>query len=123
MWQRPQAISRAPVPGFPRSGLFAARRVRELGPGVALFLLLWSGLPAPVGAQSRGDLQVAARVVETQPSQLALAQGLDAAIRAPAASTLQSLASIQVEPAAARTGRPAVARRPRGVVTISFLRN
>jgi hypothetical protein len=93
-----------------------------LGAKFALFLLFTMGLPAPLAAQSRGDLQVAARVLETQPSRLALAQGMAVARRAPA-SMPQSLASVQIESGVSETKRLPLGRRPRSVVTISFLRN
>jgi len=113
----PASISRNPG-----SGLLAARRLGELGPALAIFLLVFGGQTAPLRAQSRADLQVAARVLEAQPSRLALTQGLTAARRAPT-FTFQSLASIQVESAVTKTKRLPVGRWPRAVVTISFLRN
>jgi hypothetical protein len=115
-------IPPAPISCLPRLDPFVPRRRGESGAKFVLFLLSLIGLPAPLAAQNRGDLQVAARVLETQPSRLALVQGIAAARRAPA-STPQSLASIQIEPGVTETKRLAVGRRPRAVVTISFLRN
>jgi hypothetical protein len=73
-------------------------------------------------AQDRGTLQVAAQVVSTAPSQLALAAGL-ATVNLRADLAGQTLASIQVatQPGNDPTGRGA--RRPRTLLTISFLRN
>ena len=121
----PQSVTHgSPVPGSVRHGWgpFAARPSGGLGSALAFFLLVFAGLTAPLRAQSRGDLQVAARVLEAQPSRLALTQGLAAARRA-SAFTFQSLASIQVESGVTKTTRLPVGRRPRAVVTISFLRN
>jgi len=122
MPQRLPPVSPASVSIRPGPGPFAARRLGELGPALAILLLLFVALTAPLRAQSRGDLQVAARVLEAQPSRLALAQGLTAARQAPA-DTPQSLASIQIEPVVTKTKRLALGRWPRSVVTISFLRN
>jgi hypothetical protein len=121
----PQGVS--PVPPAPvsvslRSGPFAPRPLGRPGSALAFLLLLFTGLTAPLRAQSRGDLQVAARVLDVQPSRLALTQGLTAARQAPA-FTFQSLATIQVESAVTKTRRLPVGRWPRAVVTISFLRN
>jgi hypothetical protein len=115
-------ISRTSVQGFSRFGHRAALPWAELGTGLAVFLLLAVGRPACLQAQKRGDLQVAARVLESQPSQLALAQGLSAALKLPT-STPQTLASIRVEPVATGDDRLAIGRRKRAVLTIAFLRN
>jgi hypothetical protein len=84
-------------------------------------MLLSPVLGSRLQAQDRGSLQVAAQVVSTAPSQLALAAGL-AAVNLRQASPTQSLASVEVasRPPDALDLR---ARRPRTILTISFLRN
>jgi hypothetical protein len=73
-------------------------------------------------AQDRGTLQVAAQVVSTAPSQLALAVGL-ATVSLRAAPAGQILASIQVATGPGGDRQEKAARRPRTLLTISFLRN
>lgn len=89
---------------------------------VALMLALGALLAQRLEAQSRGSLQVAARVVTTAPSQLALATGL-AAVGLRSAPVTQSLASVRVAPEVREVPRERRIRRPRTVLTISFLRN
>lgn len=91
---------------------------RGLGLGV-LIALLTVVLASPVQAQGRGDLQVAARVLEAGPSRAALAVALGTS----AGARGQALAEISRQPAPATGDAAQLARRPRAVVTIAFLRN
>jgi hypothetical protein len=122
MRQRLPLTCGAPTWSGPPAGEF--RPPRCYAGALALAWLLAS-LPLFGGvarAQDRGTLQVAAQVVSTAPSQLALAAGL-AVVSLRAAPAGQTLASIQVatQPGSDRNGR--TARRPRTLLTISFLRN
>ncbi len=83
--------------------------------GVLTLLLLCA---APARAQSGASLQVAARVVSTEPSRSALALTAES-LRSPAAAVRQStLAQVAVSPAP----RPADLAEPRKV-RVDFLRN
>lgn len=89
---------------------------------LAAILASFPFLESVAQAQDRGTLQVAAQVVSTAPSQLALGAGL-ATVSLRAAPPGQILASIEVatQPGSDRQGK--TARRPRTLLTISFLRN
>jgi len=95
------------------------------GPGPSLgfvlgVALLWLSAGS-VQAQSRGSLQVATQVLPAQPSQLALAQGLSAL--GPGSASQSSLATIELRRVGGFARNPTDAKRPRTVLTISFLRN
>ena len=87
--------------------------------GFALLgLLLVTGV-SPLAAQSQGTLQVAAVVVSSQPSRLALIAAMGQTAR-PTAVAVSQLATVQIGPA-----KPAGAIGPAigSLVTISFVYN
>lgn len=81
------------------------------------FLLL--ACAAGLRAQSRGDMQVGARVLMAGPSRVALA----AALNRPAAAELRALAQIRRDGPAVARDSAGVALPPRSIITIAFLRN
>ncbi len=85
---------------------------------VATFLLL-TLFAVPARAQGASSLPVAARVVAIGPSRQALAAALNPALRAGS----QPLAQISRGVVAGTPDSLGVARRPRAIVTIDFLRN
>ena len=122
MPQQLSGLFRAGHPACFPSGPFRGWMTASCSLVAGLASVALGGVSAPLCAQSRGTLQVAAQVLPAQPSQLALTEGLTAARLGSPLATGAILASIQVDrPALATDG--AAARRPRAVVTISFLRN
>jgi len=118
----------APVSGAPSklgslSEPLPAVHIFRRGAGIGLLLLLAPILTSRLRAQERGSLQVAAQVISTAPSQLALAAGL-AGAKLGTAPVAQSLASVQVTtspwPEPAPSAEP---KQAQTLVTISFLRN
>lgn len=89
--------------------------------GITVLGLLLAASGRSLAAQSRSTLQVAAVVVQAQPSQAALASALAEAQQLPAPSA-PMVASIQVEPAVNPGGSAPVGTLSDGV-TISFLYN
>ena len=89
-----------------------------LGFGALFGLLTFAGAGG-LSAQSRGDLQVGARVLASGPSQSALASALNR----PSPGTQIELADISRAVQATPIDSAGVALPPRSVVTIAFLRN
>ena len=104
-----------------RVGSSAARfRVPRglVGAGVLVVLVSFA---APLAAQSRGALQVAAQVLLVEPSSGALAMGMGT-VRSGRVADTGALAAISVTPSAALPAGSGV-RQPRAVLTIAFVRN
>lgn len=77
------------------------------------------GLPAGLQAQSRGDMQVGARVLMAAPSQGALA----AALHHPVPASPSSLAEIHRELKPVAVDSVGATLPARSIITIAFLRN
>lgn len=94
------------------------------GPALAFGLLAlpWLCFPGPLGAQSGASLQVAARVLNVEPSRAALSR----AASWPDSSGTRvatSLAVVRIDRMSGQPPSPGQAERQRAVVTIIFLHN
>ena len=107
----------APPPACERS--WGIRDTASSVLGVAAAILLLTLFAVPARAQGSSSLQVAARVIATAPSHEALA----AALNPGAGQTIQPLAQIRRLIVLETPVPSGVARRPRTIVTIDFLRN
>lgn len=107
----------APCLGF--EGSWTVRDTASSALGVIATFLLLTLFAGPARAQGASSLPVAARVVAIGPSRQALAAALNPALRAGS----QPLAQISRGVVVDTPDSLGVARRPRTIVTIAFLRN